>query len=518
MAKDLFDEIHEKTQKDENPTHDFGEVTGFEEKSGLPIVRRKESKQPQASSEGEKQEAGVPRETSDRPVIQPSDDPSTNQQLATAGLKEIMPAIEKIVASVPGAKIDAVRPEKDPQRTQEKIDKEGKPANTVPDYSALRISVDSLEDNDKLVDAIKQQFPIAKEKNEMEQGDPDNGFHALMLQIEAPNGATVECQILPKEQADIAEDSHGQYAQARDGDPDAKASLKQQNGAAMDSFKARNSEGMGDSGSPEQAAAGAKTPAEAKGKSDAAGKPAPLAKGAHVALPDGRSARVDFHDHKITGNARVTADDGEKIQSIPGKHLTVVTPTEGKANSPHVAVDLDGTLAKYDKFEGPTKIGAPIPAMVEKVKAMLAKGEDVRIMTARVADDKDGKATRAIQAWCQKYLGQTLPVTNVKDQHMKALYDDRAVAVEKNTGKVLGGEEPPEGKVRVASHFRNARQKGNTKMASNLAQQMYMRRKKNSQPSAAQAPQPSLPTQVSPATPQLQSDAKKKRKNWLGSK
>lgn len=520
---DVFDEIHEKTQKDENPTHDFGDVTGFEEKSGLPIVRRKasvtpdpEGKMPAGGTNGTKPEpadarsdrntggvdsgesgspengdrgndGGGPPEAAGaaRPVIQPSDDPAANQALATAGLKEILPALKKIIASVSGANLAGVRAEKDPERTQEKIQKEGKPASTLPDYGALRISVDSLEDNDKLVAAIKQQFPIAKEKNEIEQGDPEQSFHAMMLQVEAPNGATIECQILPKEQADIAESSHPDYAKARDGDKGAKASLKQQNDAAMVKFNERNTKGgdgrlnkpsdgisrngrSSDSGRSENATSKVPAIKPVVGVPSDAGndatpnkpvsEPKPFTKGQHVALPDGRSGSVDYHDAKVTGNARVTADDGERIQSIPGKNLTAVTPKDAPQGGKYLGVDLDGTLARSGPGGPRGAIGKPVPAMVEKVRQALAAGKDVRIYTARVANDPDGKATRAIQAWSQKNLGEALPVTDIKEPGMEELLDDKAVHVGKNTGKVDAAEEkavkPPAGHVAVAAHFR----------------------------------------------------------------
>jgi hypothetical protein len=55
-----------------------------------------------------------------------------------------------------------------------------------------------------------------------------------------------------------------------------------------------------------------------------------------------------------------------------------------------VGVDLDGTLATYNTWEGPEHIGEPIPEMVERVKAWRRDGRAVRIFTARVfapADD-----------------------------------------------------------------------------------------------------------------------------------
>lgn len=106
-----------------------------------------------------------------------------------------------------------------------------------------------------------------------------------------------------------------------------------------------------------------------------------------------------------------------------------------------VGVDLDGTLALHGKWRGAAFIGEPIPAMVDRVRSMLERGIDVRIFTARVSDG-DPNTIRLIETWCAQHIGRVLPVTNVKDYAMVALFDDRAIAVQKNTGVILGGELP----------------------------------------------------------------------------
>lgn len=119
-----------------------------------------------------------------------------------------------------------------------------------------------------------------------------------------------------------------------------------------------------------------------------------------------------------------------------------------------IGVDLDGTLAEYHGWKGPEHIGAPIPAMVERVRSWLAEGRDVRIFTARV--DGGGVAIsmgnpegnkvrdvvavkRHIQAWCLEHVGCVLPITNVKDYGMIELWDDRVVQVIPNTGQRADG-------------------------------------------------------------------------------
>lgn len=105
-----------------------------------------------------------------------------------------------------------------------------------------------------------------------------------------------------------------------------------------------------------------------------------------------------------------------------------------------IGVDLDGTLAHYDTWRGPTHIGAPVPAMVERVKRWRDEGREVRIFTARVAEGdgrKLDKVRQAIEQWCADNLGFCPEITNVKDWGMVELWDDRAVTVEANTGRAL---------------------------------------------------------------------------------
>lgn len=105
-------------------------------------------------------------------------------------------------------------------------------------------------------------------------------------------------------------------------------------------------------------------------------------------------------------------------------------------------VDLDGTLAVYNKWEGPLVIGAPVPKMVERVRGWLEQKRDVRIFTARVSPISlhTNKVTReavvrAIMDWCFEHVGARLPVTCEKDLGMLELWDDRCVQVVHNTGE-----------------------------------------------------------------------------------
>jgi hypothetical protein len=118
-----------------------------------------------------------------------------------------------------------------------------------------------------------------------------------------------------------------------------------------------------------------------------------------------------------------------------------------------IGVDLDGTLAYYDGWRGPSYIGAPVESMVKMVQRLLFEGNEVRIFTARAfipAKTRDEtleqRATRIerekglkyVERWCEEHIGTKLPITCVKDYAMVRLYDDRAVQVEHNTGRIIG--------------------------------------------------------------------------------
>lgn len=109
-----------------------------------------------------------------------------------------------------------------------------------------------------------------------------------------------------------------------------------------------------------------------------------------------------------------------------------------------IGVDLDGTLAHYDGWKGVDHVGDPIPAMADRVRTWLAMGQPVKIFTARVGRQRNKAdaevARKYIQGWCLKHFNHKLEVTCEKDFAMIELWDDRAIQVEKNTGKRADGQ------------------------------------------------------------------------------
>ncbi len=96
-----------------------------------------------------------------------------------------------------------------------------------------------------------------------------------------------------------------------------------------------------------------------------------------------------------------------------------------------IGVDLDGTLAHYDGWRGPDYIGDPIPAMLDRVRAWLAEGKQVKLFTARASVPA---YIPPVAAWLRKHDVGALEITCVKDFAMIELWDDRCVQVIPNTG------------------------------------------------------------------------------------
>jgi hypothetical protein len=180
-----------------------------------------------------------------------------------------------------------------------------------------------------------------------------------------------------------------------------------------------------------------KSLASVHGKSDDGGSEARLRKGVTVLIGSDSHGIVRGGNPNFSSGGRWSVETPDGTKTFKGSQLTPIAPEKSKTGSPWVGIDVDKTLAKFEKWKGLDVVGKPIPEMVERVKKMLADGKDVRIFTARVSHDPKGIGRAAIEAWCHRYLGKALPVTCVKDQWFIDGYDDRMHRVEANTGKVL---------------------------------------------------------------------------------
>ena len=109
-------------------------------------------------------------------------------------------------------------------------------------------------------------------------------------------------------------------------------------------------------------------------------------------------------------------------------------PASQEETGAWTGVDLDGTLAVWGPGASLDRIGPPVPDMLSYVRRMKENGMRVKIFTARAGDPKQ---IPKIQKWLEKNGLSGLEITNVKDYNMERLYDDRAVQVEANTGRII---------------------------------------------------------------------------------
>jgi len=101
---------------------------------------------------------------------------------------------------------------------------------------------------------------------------------------------------------------------------------------------------------------------------------------------------------------------------------------------PWVGCDLDGCLA-FDTPGpySPERIGPPIPAMLERLQQLIRDGQRVKIFTARATVPQN---IPYVKEWLQRQGLPDLEVTNVKDFACLYFFDDRAIEVIANTGRL----------------------------------------------------------------------------------
>jgi len=94
-----------------------------------------------------------------------------------------------------------------------------------------------------------------------------------------------------------------------------------------------------------------------------------------------------------------------------------------------IAIDFDGTIAKYDEFKGWNDVGEPMPEALQFLRTVARLGHPLAIFSAR-ARDPQGK--RAIERWVKKYkLDDIIKlVTHEKLPEFLLIVDDRAIRIE----------------------------------------------------------------------------------------
>ena len=98
-----------------------------------------------------------------------------------------------------------------------------------------------------------------------------------------------------------------------------------------------------------------------------------------------------------------------------------------------IGCDFDGTLVKYSGWNH-GDVGEPVEAMCKIIRKYIEAGAEVRIVTARAAVPEN---LNVVEDWTEEHLGKRLQVTDRKDFAMTLLFDDRAVSVKRNEGRLM---------------------------------------------------------------------------------
>jgi hypothetical protein len=226
---------------------------------------------------------------SGRKIVQPTENPAINQALATEAMAAYKARLAEVIRQIPGATLAASRDAKNPQRLQEKIKQEGQPAETVSDYGAAQIAVDSPQAASAVVAAVRKHFTVLREQDNFALGDREYRYRSDSLQLQMPNGASEELQIVPRQVFEANRQEHHDYKKARNAElagrsaPAAVAAARATNDAAMERFNSKNG--------------------VVKGL---------VVKGSLVRLADGTVARVVYADPNLR-IARVRTQDGRNI-------------------------------------------------------------------------------------------------------------------------------------------------------------------------------------------------------------
>jgi hypothetical protein len=236
---------------------------------------------------------GAKEPRSGREVVQPTRNPAVNQALATDAMPAYQARLLEVIRPIKEATLVASRKAKNPSRLAEKIKGEGQPAETVSDYGAAQIAVDSPQAKDAVVAAVKQHFKVLREQDHFAFGDPQYHYRSYSLQLQMPNGASEELQIVPRPVFEANREEHHDYKRARNAElagrnaERATAAARDLNDRAMERFNSTT--GV--------------HPSVVKGA---------VVKGARVRLADGAVARVVYVDPNMR-IARVRTEDGRNM-------------------------------------------------------------------------------------------------------------------------------------------------------------------------------------------------------------
>jgi hypothetical protein len=297
-----FEPLVSSSRRDLRPLADLGFEPETRGVSARSVVAAPKTTQPMIVRA---QPVGSTEPSSGRKIVQPTDSPAINQALATDAMPAYKTRLLEAIRHIPGARLAASRDAKNQARLAEKIGEQGQPAETVSDYGAAQIAVDSRPAKDAVVAAVKEHFQVLRQQDHFDFGDPEYRYRSYSLQVQMQNGSSEELQIVPREVLEANREEHHDYKKVRNAElsgssaAQAKEDARAINNAAMERFNSRN--GVG--GAASSTLGRSRAAQVVKGS---------VVKGCRVRLADGAVAKVVYVDPNMR-IARVRTEDGRNV-------------------------------------------------------------------------------------------------------------------------------------------------------------------------------------------------------------
>jgi hypothetical protein len=144
-------------------------------------------------------------------ILHPTDDIQTIHRMAQQELQPYTEFLADLAGRIPGVHVMGARVKELGARLQEKAGKLGSPA-LVNDYLGGRVAVDDVAAANHLVAELEGTGRVVMADNFL--NDPSgmrNGYRAIHVTIQRPSGISAELQIVPREIAEIQEETHRFY-------------------------------------------------------------------------------------------------------------------------------------------------------------------------------------------------------------------------------------------------------------------------------------------------------------------
>ncbi len=356
--------------------------------------------------------APQPQAGGQRPAVQASTDPAELNKSAQAQKPDLGAMAGQVAAAVPGTEVVGPR-----VKTEESIankDDRGKPPETISDHLAVRVIAPSPDAMPAVQQAVEGQLPV-QSKDTIDNNGLDIPQYGVKTGKPGEPNQVSELQVVPgPAQAAAMKASDADYDRQKEVQAEADK-------AAPGSWQQKAAQKEADEIGAQIEARMVKAKAQDAKQPENQGRAKLSESSEQTQLGNPAPAKL------LTKGTPVTLKDGTQ-GTIKGGNPNEPNGGRWMVNTPKGSVLANGNdLRQVEAAHVDNEpIGNPIPARVAQVKQLLDQGTDVRIFTARVADDPSGEVRAQIEKWAEQNLGRKVPITNAKDDNLAFLLDDKA--------------------------------------------------------------------------------------------